>query len=133
MSWVWLDPFWSRQKDGIADKKSWQYGTNWQNWSADANGSSFYTRRRLWFRYAQRKEVWVNLDKNECTSIINGSNTTDTVSIREWNDTPPISPSTSSSSISESLPEKPTKENLRRLSVPVTFKIPTLSCNQKKR
>ncbi|KAI7896147.1 uncharacterized protein EV154DRAFT_398489, partial [Mucor mucedo] len=56
VSWVWMDPFWSKQKDVVGDKQSWQYGSKWKNWSSDANGSGFYTRRRKWFRYAQRKE-----------------------------------------------------------------------------
>lgn len=136
VSWTWIDPYWSKQKDDGGDKQAWQYGNKWKAWSSESSGSGFFTRRRKWVRYAQRKEYWVKVDSavkesSCCSSMIGGSNTTYSSSIYNWDDTSLISPSPSISTISDS-PLKPIllANEVRRSSHSVTFKIPVLSCNQ---
>jgi hypothetical protein len=54
-----MDPNWSKQQDDSTDSAGWQYGNwQWKNWSSRSSG---YTRRRKWYRYAQRVESWVDL------------------------------------------------------------------------
>ncbi|KAG0736319.1 hypothetical protein G6F68_011117 [Rhizopus microsporus] len=53
--WVWVDPEWQR-------KEGWQYGDGeWKGWS-DRETS---TRRERWYRFAKRKECWVQLEKEK--------------------------------------------------------------------
>lgn len=132
VSWIWTDPFWSKQKDTVGDRLSWQYGKKWLQWSSQSNGSGFFTRRRKWFRYAQRTETWVTFDSSPASSIIGGSRTTGLGSNYNWDDTPPISPSTSSTSIISESRQRPIllDNNIRRSSVSETFITPVLSCSR---
>ncbi|KAI9485993.1 MAG: hypothetical protein EXX96DRAFT_613834 [Benjaminiella poitrasii] len=63
-SWVWIDSNWTiYRSDSVADKDSWEYSTwQWKNWSTRSNKFDICTRRQKWYRRAQRKEFWIDMN-----------------------------------------------------------------------
>ena len=55
--WVWVDPSWCIDKNGVKDDNGWEYGNwDWKAWSNKSTGLSILTRRRRWLRCARRIE-----------------------------------------------------------------------------